>query len=497
MTTHSYLEYALTIPGWLINNGIWNTITATGLFSLPLLFRLFSLWLKAREQSSNKSDAGALALTGMENTVYVALLVIMFTCVPLLNIDITTMKYDIQRSKQCNFSVPAIPQQSGYAPLVSDIRGKTASVPVWWYLVHTLSKGMTTAVTATLPCKPNLRQLRFEIQHTRISNQLLSQELLNFAQECYAPSRVRLKQREIALTESEINDVAWMGSRWFLTQPGYYDTDHAHSPNSAWPYEHERDAGLFNSGNGGYPTCKQWWSDTDRGLRSRLIAQVKPEIWQGLRQLTYNQNDYEEAILRTMTSPRNITASQSGTTYSGYGGNVDPTLINQITHNTGSVINMLKSFFLFPTYDSLHQALPMVQALLLMALVASIPLVTLFSAYSPKTVITVTFAQFGLIFLSFWWELTRWLNTSLLELMYGNNTPNLIGMQNSGDGLLMQFVLGTMFIVLPVFWTGAVSWAGIQTGNLLDGILKTVQTNVTPKMKNKKQSSYGYDDDEN
>ncbi|KAA7400543.1 conjugal transfer protein TraG, partial [Salmonella enterica subsp. enterica serovar Anatum] len=128
----------------------------------------------------------------------------------------------------------------------------------------------------------------------------------------------------------------------------------------------------FNSGNGGYPTCKQWWSDADRGLRSRLIALVKPEIWQGLRQLTYNRNDYEEAILRTMTSPRNITASQSGTTYSEYGGNVDPTLINQITHNTGSVINMLKSFFLFPTYDSLRQALPMMQAILLMALVASI-----------------------------------------------------------------------------------------------------------------------------
>lgn len=175
-----------------------------------------------------------------------------------------------------------------------------------------------------------------------------------------------------------------------------------------------------------------------------------------------------------MTSPRNITASQSGTTYSGYDGNVDPTLINQITHNAGSVINMLKSFFLFPTYDSLRQALPMMQAILLMALVASIPLVTLFSAYSPKTVITVTFAQFGLIFLSFWWELTRWLDTSLLGLMYGNDMQNLIGMQNSGDSLLMQCVLGTMFIVVPMFWMGALSWAGIQAGNSLDRILKVV-----------------------
>ncbi|HCL5073428.1 TPA: hypothetical protein N2F43_002716 [Salmonella enterica] len=56
MTVHSYLEYVLTILGWLINNGILDTITATGLFALPLLFRLFSLWLKARKQSSNKGE---------------------------------------------------------------------------------------------------------------------------------------------------------------------------------------------------------------------------------------------------------------------------------------------------------------------------------------------------------------------------------------------------------------------------------------------------------
>ncbi|WP_225851888.1 hypothetical protein [Citrobacter amalonaticus] len=77
MTTHSYLEYVLTILGWLINNGIWDTITATDLFTLPLLFRLFSLWLKAHEQSSNKNDAGALTLTGMENTIYVAIHVVL------------------------------------------------------------------------------------------------------------------------------------------------------------------------------------------------------------------------------------------------------------------------------------------------------------------------------------------------------------------------------------------------------------------------------------
>ncbi|EBZ5784853.1 hypothetical protein EC407_02305 [Salmonella enterica subsp. enterica serovar Lawndale] len=136
----------------------------------------------------------------------------------------------------------------------------------------------------------------------------------------------------------------------------------------------------------------------------------------------------------------------------------------------------------------------MVQAILLMALVISIPLVTLFSAYNPKTVIIVTFAQFGLIFLSFWWELTRWLDTSLLELMYGSDTNNPFGVQNTADGLLMQFVLGTMFIALPVFWMGTVSWAGFRTANALEGIMKVMQREV--RCRSKKFSSTHDDEEE-
>ncbi|WP_254867803.1 hypothetical protein [Salmonella enterica] len=71
--------------------------------------------------------------------------------------------------------------------------------------------------------------------------------------------------------------------------------------------------------------------------------------------------------------------------------------------------------------------------------------------------------------------------------MYGNDTQNLIGMQNSGDGLLMQFVLGTMFIVLLVFWIGAVSWAGFRTANALEGIMKVMQREV--RCRSKKFSS--------
>lgn len=471
MTTHSYLEYALTLLGWLISNGIWSTITATGLFALPLLFKLVSLWLKAREQGADEGDAGSLTLAWMENTVYVALLVIMFTCVPLLNIDITQMKYDTDRSKQCNFSIPATPDQSGYAPLVSDLNGRTAAVPVWWYLIHTVSKGMVNAATATLPCKPDLRQLRFDIQHTRISDPVLGQELRDFVMECYSPSLARLKQHGEALSYSESLDVSWPGSSRFMTQAGYYDTDHARSPRRAWPYDSERDAGLVNTGNGGYPTCKQWWSDADVGLKPRLLAQVKPYIWQSFRKLTYSKERYEEAVLRALVSPRNMTVSQDGRVYPGYGGNVDPGLTNSLARTGATFGHALASLAAFPAFDSLRQALPMVQSILLMALIICIPLVTVFSAYSVKTVLTLTFAQFGLIFLTFWWELARWLDGWLLSLLYDSDTHsswNLAGLQNTQDDLIMQFIMGTMFIVLPAFWMGALGWAGIHLGGVIE-----------------------------
>ena len=50
MTTNSYLEYFLTLLGWVINNGLWNVLLGTGLFVLPLAFKVVGIWLKVREQ---------------------------------------------------------------------------------------------------------------------------------------------------------------------------------------------------------------------------------------------------------------------------------------------------------------------------------------------------------------------------------------------------------------------------------------------------------------
>ncbi len=63
----------------------------------------------------------------------------------------------------------------------------------------------------------------------------------------------------------------------------------------------------------------------------------------------------------------------------------------------------------------------MLQAFLGMALVICIPVTLLFSAWELKTVVTLSFVQFALFLLTFWWELAGWLDSWLMEMIYSES----------------------------------------------------------------------------
>ncbi len=472
MSTNSYLEYFLTLLGWLVNNGIWSVIADTGLFAFPLLLKMMALWLKVRSQGIHEGNKGSLSLLWTENQIYTSLVVILFACIPFLNIDLDTIKFDSSRTSQCGYSVPQ-PADTGYRSLVNQMGGRSASVPVWWYFVHALAKGVTGAAVASLPCEPDLRQIRFEVQHTRIKDPVFAQELEDFVQECYSPSLARVKARGGELSEQQVEDIGWPGSDYFLQTHGYYDSDHAQSPHREWPYDSNRDAGLYDTGNGGYPTCREWWSDNSRGLRVRALRLVTPDLSQQLQRLAQPKEVYEQAVLRSLVSQRNMQVSQDGRVYPGYGGSTVGLLSDNAIRSLSALGNAVGSAFILPALDSVRQALPMVQAILMMALVICCPLITLLSVYELKTVMMLTFVQFALFFLTFWWELARWLDSWLLSVLYDSSTHsywNLAGMQNTQDDLIVNIVMGTMFLILPVLWLGAMGWAGAQVGTALSGI---------------------------
>ncbi|MBN0649866.1 conjugal transfer protein TraG N-terminal domain-containing protein [Pseudomonas aeruginosa] len=478
--TTDYLEYYLTLVGWIVHNGIWSVLVSSGVFAIPFVAIIIQEWLKARSEGADEGNKGVLSSMRIENRVWVAIVVVMFAGIPFIDVDLNMIQLDEARSQQCQVSVPQ-PSETGWGQSFSTLNNQSAKVPVWWAFVHTLSRAVTGASVAAIPCGTDLRQMRMEIDATRIDDPVLAQEVADFTHDCYGPARAKLFMNRPSLDESQMHDVTWIGSNYFVNTGGYYGTYRASTPRDGWAYDSNRDAGLTQVPSGaGYPTCRQWWSDGGNGLRARLLAEVDPTLmnrlagWAGF----LSRAQVDDSVIRAIASPRQQKLNQ-GAVYSDYGGQIDKTLPNIVTRAAGDVGLAVGSLGFFPAMDVVRQALPMVLSLLKMALVICIPLVLVVGTYDLKTVVTVSVVQFSLFFVDFWFQLARWIDSTILDALYGwgwgwnrphSNFDPVMGLSNAFGDVLLNFVMASMFIVLPTFWVMALGWAGIRTGNVLQGL---------------------------
>ena len=76
--TTDYLEYYLTLVAWVVNNGIWSILVASGVFALPFVAIVIQEWLKARSEGADEGNKGVLSSMRIENRVWVAIVVILF-----------------------------------------------------------------------------------------------------------------------------------------------------------------------------------------------------------------------------------------------------------------------------------------------------------------------------------------------------------------------------------------------------------------------------------
>lgn len=475
--TSDYLEYYLTLVGWLINNGLWSVLVASGMVALPFIAIVLQEWLRARAEGADEGNKGVLSSMRIENRVWVAVAVIMFAGIPFIPVTLNTIQFDRTRSEQCQVTL-ALPNETQWNPVFTTLNNQSARVPIWWFFMHAVSKALTGAAVASIPCGTDLRQMRMDINATRIDDPVLSQEVADFTRDCYGLARARLFMNRPTLTDEQTTDVTWIGSNVFLDTAGFYDTYRSRTPRSAWPYDPARDAGLAEvPDGGGYPTCRQWWSDADRGLRARLLEQVSPDLLQRFERWAgfLTQAEVDDAVIRAVASPQQQVVNQ-GQVYTDYGGQIDMTLPNIATRVASDLGIMVGTLAFVPAMDAIRQALPMVLSLLKMAIVICAPLVLLIGTYELKTVVTVSCVEFAVFFVDFWFQLARWIDSTMLNALYGWTSPHsnlnpLLGLNNTfGDMILNWFVLPMMFVVFPSFWVAALAWVGVRAGNALQGL---------------------------
>ncbi len=143
--------------------------------------------MKARAEGADEGNEGVLSAARIENRVFVAIVVVMFAGIPFIDVDLNTIQYDSSRSAQCQVSVPQ-PTDTGWSQSFSTINNQSAKVPVWWAFMHALSRAVTSASVAAIPCGTDLRQMRMEINATRIDDPVLAQEVADFSRDCYRPA---------------------------------------------------------------------------------------------------------------------------------------------------------------------------------------------------------------------------------------------------------------------------------------------------------------------
>ncbi|AEA68218.1 Conserved hypothetical protein; putative membrane protein [Pseudomonas brassicacearum subsp. brassicacearum NFM421] len=474
--TNDYLEYYLTLVGWIVNNGIWELLVASGVFTLPFLAIIIQEWLRARSEGADEGNKGLLSSLRIENRVWVAIVVIMFAGIPFFPVDLNTIEFDSTRSTQCQVSVAA-PQDTRWSSTFTTLNNQSAKVPVWWFFMHSLSKAITGGSIAAIPCGTDLRQIRMDIDATRIDDPILAQEVVDFSQDCYGPARARMFMNRPSLSDEKMDDINWIGSKQLVSTSGYYDRYHSKTPRSRWPFNTARDAGLAQvPGGGGYPTCKQWWSDAGVGLRARLVQQIDPSLLTRLSNWArfLSRTESDDAVIRSVVSPRQQTLNQ-GQVYSSYGGQIDMSASNMLARGASDLGMTVGSLAFFPGMDVVRQALPMVLSFLKAALIICIPLILVIGTYELKALVTISCVQFALFFVDFWFQLARWLDSTILEALYGWNSPHsnfnvLMGINNSFGDMLLNYVMATMFLILPTLWISALSWVGMRAGGVIQGL---------------------------
>ena len=475
--TTDYVGYYLTLVGWIINDGIWNVLVASGAIALPFIAIVLQEWLRARSEGAYEGNKGVLSSIRIENRVWVAIVVILFGGMPMIPINLSTIQFDTTRSTQCQVDIPQ-PSQTRWQPAFTELNNQTALVPIWWFFVHAISQAITSAAVAAIPCGTDLRQIQIDIATTRIADPLLSQEVADFTRDCYGPSRAKLFMSRPTLTDSQTDDVSWIGSQYFQTTSGYYDTFHSSTPRTGWPYDATRDAGLPQVPSGaGYPTCNEWWSDGTVGLRVRLLQQVSPGV---LTQLAHwagflTQDQVDDSVIRAIVSPQQQIMNR-GQVYPDYGGQIDKTLPDVATRLTSDLGITMGTLAFVPAMDAVRQALPIVLSLLKMAVTICLPLILVIGTYELKTVVTVSCVEFALFFTDFWFQLARWLDSTILDALYGWNSPHanfdpLMGLNNTFGDILLDYILGMMFLVFPAFWVSALTWVGVHAGGIIQGLV--------------------------
>ena len=490
MTVDSYLELFTTLFGWTFYGILWDVMLGTGIVFLPFLGILIDNWREPAEGGEFGTVTG-LSLRRMELELFIALLVVVLAGQPaaLTPLNATALSY----TPPPTLTNPTPTTATVAAPLSTygstGFTGSptTVNIPVWWYAVLSMTAGFNHAVVEGLPSAADMRTYEQQARLATIADPRLRQEVSDFYSQCFIPARSKYQRERPAtaavnalLSTYGPDDPDWMGSHVYRDTVGFYDTLRPTTQIVGWAYSAVRDTEYDPAAppTWGKPYCKAWWEDGAIGLREKLIneADTTSAGFSGLVVAVapiLASEKQQDAVAKTVLT------------------NSPPTWSNNdlVTHNTGStgllstVENIVKgglasggvvvaSALFSVTMTAVLQALPMVQAVLLLGIYALLPIVVVLSRYTLSMMVIGAMAIFTIKFWSVLWYLALWVDQNLILSMYPDVNVFLQIFANPGEHdvkrMLLNMITTSLYLGLPLLWSGMMAWVGIKVGRAIE-----------------------------
>ena len=411
------------------------------------------------------------------------------------------MEYNDVRSGQCGVAISKPGNNTGtsWDASYSTLGGETAYVPIWWQFLHSISMGITNGAVRAIPCNYDVSRSTLKLSEVSITDPILLQETLQFHNQCFARAKstmINEGYQNGTVDKSDFERANWLGDDYLMGSNSgapstVYSGIQSREVIPSFPYKASRDkrpneqfAQIWRDEvvlQDSFPMCDEWWDDSTFGLRTRLAAEVKensPEIYrdvvqpQGWFDTFWNgektAKERETMLVQRALSVENIEAS--GRFARGYGASLDKTgerAIMEMVGLTGGTLGLEAGKVLAePVFFVLKESLPIFQGLLLSMLIIIIPIVLPIGMYSWRVLATMSVAYFGILFMTFWWEWCRSLESNMMTaIQQGHSNMNPVtGVMNFFDHEVITVVLTMLYILVPGIWIGFLGFTGYQIG---------------------------------
>ncbi len=497
MSLTGYLALYTTLIGWEQYQNLWNLMVGTGLVFIPFIGIVLKCFLEPFESQEPK-NAAVITLRRLMINIVGALLVIEFCCVPTVPLDPKVLHFEPACVSNAQVATPGHTGTTydNQFPVPTGVK-----VPVLWYLVMAVSNGFTHAADEGLSCSAiDYRSLQSQLDTTHIADPNLKKETTEFYNDCYIPayakyisgnlSDAQKAQIEQYQTKYGKDDLGWIGSQALLNTAGFYNGFAAKEPIKGFAFDPSRDefeGQVPDHSEWGQPTCNAWWSNPENGLQARLEKSLPPTFLQAIEHL--GEPRLADAAIRSLITHSFDANMSLGEISRGYESLDDDISGDGRSAYFGSKVGIaMEQLTYYPKLNLLINSLPVIQALLLMSIYMLLAIAIPFSSYRLHFIVTGSAIIFAITFWDYLWHLVLYLDNTLIPALFppaeaGNPLQGFVTWLQGGyiggyDNLneaFINFIIGTLYIALPVLFLVLLSWAGLKVSNAIVGALSSMQ----------------------